>query len=207
MNQERPLQRALQKYVDEGEIAGAAAAVWREGGTEAVWAGWRDIELRLPIERDTIFRIGSMSKPITSVAALMLVDEGRIALNDPISAYAPEFAKMRVLKQPDGPLEDTEDCARPITVEDLLTHRSGLTYADFHRAPIGRAYREALGRDIDSDVAPDEWIRRLAGLPLIGQPGSAMYYGASTDLLGFLIARIEGTSLGALLQRRIFGPL
>ena len=80
---------------------------------------------------------------------------------------------------------------RPITVEDLLTHRSGLTYADFHRGPIGPAYREALGRDIDSDVAPDDWIRRLAELPLIGQPGSAMYYGASTDLLGFLIARIE----------------
>ncbi len=181
--------------------------MWRDGGMQAVCAGWRDIESRLPIERDTIFRIASMTKPITSVAALMLVDEGRIALSDPISQYAPEFANMRVLKHPAAPLEETEDCERPITVEDLLTHRSGLTYADFHRGPIGRAYREALGRDIDSDVAPDDWIRRLAELPLIGQPGSAMYYGASTDLLGFLIARIEQTSLGALLERRIFGPL
>ena len=114
---------------------------------------------------------------------------------------------MRVLRSPEGPLEETDECARPITVEDLLTHRSGLTYGDFHRGPIGRAYREALGLDLDSDVAPDEWMRRLAKLPLIGQPGSAMYYGASTDLLGFLVARIEGTSLGTLLERRIFGPL
>ena len=207
MNRESQLQQVLQKYVDNSEIAGAAAAVWRDGVMQAVCAGWRDIESRLPVERDTIFRIASMTKPITSVAALMLVDEGRIALSDPISGYAPEFARMRVLRRPDGPLEDTEECARPITVEDLLTHRSGMTYADFQRGPIARAYREALGRDIDSEVAPDDWIRRLAELPLIGQPGSAMYYGVSTDLLGFLIARIEGTSLGALLERRIFGPL
>jgi CubicO group peptidase (beta-lactamase class C family) len=207
MNRERQLQQVIQKYVDEGQIAGAAAAVWRNGARQAICAGWRDIELRLPVERDTIFRIASMTKPITSVAALMLVEEGRIALTDRISEYAPEFAKMLVLRHPDGPLDDKEECARPITVEDLLTHRSGLTYADFHRGPIGRAYRQALGRDIDSEVAPDDWVRSLAELPLIGQPGSAMYYGASTDLLGFLIGRIEGTSLGALLERRIFGPL
>ena len=92
-------------------------------------------------------------------------------------------------------------------IQDLLTHRSGLTYGDFHRGPISHAYRAALGGDIDSDVAPDEWIATLAKLPLIDQPGSAMYYGISTDLLGFLIARIEGSSLGAILERRIFGPL
>jgi CubicO group peptidase (beta-lactamase class C family) len=137
----------------------------------------------------------------------MLVDEGRIALDDPISKYAPEFSQIRVLRSPDGALGETEECARQITIEDLLTHRSGLTYGDFHRGPIARAYREALGGDIDSDVVPDDWIRRLANLPLVGQPGSAMYYGSSTDLLGFLIARIEGTSLGALLEQRIFEPL
>ncbi|MFL6415831.1 MAG: serine hydrolase domain-containing protein [Bryobacteraceae bacterium] len=140
-----------------------------------------------------------------AMAALMLVEEGRIALNDPISRYAPEFAKMRVLRRPDGPLEDSDECERPITVEDLLTHRSGLTYADFQRGPIAGAYRKALGPDIESEVAPDDWIRRLAQLPLIGQPGSGMYYGVSTEMLGFLIARIEGTSLGALLEQRIFG--
>jgi CubicO group peptidase (beta-lactamase class C family) len=207
MNRERQLQEVLQKPVDNGELAGAAAAVWRDGAIQTAFAGWRDIESQLPIERDTIFRIASMTKPITSVAALMLVDEGRIALSDPISEYAPEFSRMRVLRSPDGPLEETDDGARPITVEDLPTHRSGLTYGDFHRGPIARAYREALGGDIDSDVAPDDWIRRLAKLPLIGQPGSAMYYGRSTDLLGLLIARIEGTSLGTVLEQRIFEPL
>jgi len=207
MNRECQFQQVLQTSVDNGDLAGAAAAVWRDGAIQAACAGWRDIEAHLPIERDTIFRIASMTKPITSVAALMLVDEGRIALRDPISKYAPEFSQMRVLRSPDGPLEETDAIARPITVEDLLTHRSGLTYGSFHRGPIARAYREALGGDIDSDVVPDDWIRRLARLPLIAQPGSSMHYGASTDLLGFLIARIEKTSLGALLEQRIFGPL
>jgi CubicO group peptidase (beta-lactamase class C family) len=207
MDRERRIQKVLQGAVDGGQLAGAAAAVWRDGDIEMVCTGWRDMETQAPIERDTIFRIASMTKPITSLAALALVDEGKIALNDPISTYAPEFSQMRVLRSPDGPLQETGDSARPITVEDLLTHRSGLTYADFHRGPIGQAYREALGGEIDSYVAPNDWIRRLANLPLIGQPGSAMYYGRSTDLLGFLIARIEGSTLGAVLERRIFGPL
>jgi len=148
-----------------------------------------------------------MTKPITSVAALMLVDEGRIALTDPIARYAPEFSDMRVLRSPNGPLDETDPAERPITIKDLLTHRAGFTYADFHRGPIAQAYRDALGGDIDSDVAPDQWITRLAQLPLIGQPGSAMYYGCSTDLLGLLIARIEGTSVGEVLKQRIFYPL
>jgi CubicO group peptidase (beta-lactamase class C family) len=148
-----------------------------------------------------------MTKPITSVAVLILVDEGKITLRDPISEYAPEFSRMRVLKSPDGPLDETENSASAITFEHLLTHRSGLTYGGFHRGPIGRAYNEALGGDIDSDVVPDDWIRRLANLPLIGQPGSAMHYERSTDLLGFLIARIEGSSLGAVLEQSILGPL
>jgi CubicO group peptidase (beta-lactamase class C family) len=201
------LQRALQKPVENGELAGAVAAVWRNGVMQMIHAGWRDIELQHPMQEDTIFRIASLTKPVTSVAALMLVEEGKIALSDPISAYAPEFSKMRVLRSPDGPLEDTDESLRPITVRDLLTHTAGFTYGGFHRGPIARAYSEALGGDIDSNVAPNEWIRRLAALPLIGQPGSAMYYGKSTDLLGFLIARIEGQSLGVLLERRIFGPL
>jgi CubicO group peptidase (beta-lactamase class C family) len=161
----------------------------------------------LAVERDTIFRIASMTKPITSVAALMLVDEGRIALNDPIVRYAPEFSQMRVLRSPDGTLDETDPAERRITFEDLLTHRAGLTYAGFHRGPISQAYRDALGLDIDSDVAPNDWIARLAQLPLIGQPGAMMSYGCATDLLGFLIARIEGEPLGVVLKRRIFDPL
>jgi CubicO group peptidase (beta-lactamase class C family) len=207
MTTQNRIQAAIQKLVDEGELAGAATLVWKEGVSQTTCTGWREVEARLPIMRDTIFRIASMTKPITSVAALILVDEGRIALSDPIATYAPEFSHMRVLRSPDGPLSETEPAERLITFEDLLTHRAGFTYADFHRGPIGLAYREALGGDIDSDVAPDDWIARLAKLPLIAQPGSAMYYGCSTDLLGFLVARIEGMPLGAVLKRRIFDPL
>jgi CubicO group peptidase (beta-lactamase class C family) len=114
---------------------------------------------------------------------------------------------MRVLRSPRGPLDETDPAERLITFEDLLTHRAGLTYGDFHRGPILQAYREALGGDIDSDVAPDDWITKLCQLPLIHQPGTMMSYGRATDLLGLLIARVEGEPLGAVLKRRIFDPL
>jgi CubicO group peptidase (beta-lactamase class C family) len=207
MNRGIKIAAALQNVVNSGQLAGAATLVWRDGEAETACVGWRDVEAKLPVERDTIFRIASMTKPITSVAVLILVEEGRIALTDPIARYAPEFSHMRVLRSLNGPLHETDPAERLITFEDLLTHRAGFTYGDFHRGPIAQAYRDALGLDIDSDVAPDEWIARLAHLPLIGQPGSAMYYGHSTDLLGLLMARIEGVPLGELLKRRIFDPL
>lgn len=203
-----PIATAIQAYVDAGELAGAATLVWRDGKVvRAGCAGWRDVDAKLPVERDTIFRIASMSKPITSAVALMLFEEGRLALHDPISRWAPEFENMRVLRAPDGPLGDTDPAGRPITFEDLLTHRSGLTYGDFHSGPIAHAYAEALGGDIDSTVAPDDWISRLAGLPLIDQPGASFHYSHATDLLGLLIARIEDAPLGEVLARRLFAPL
>jgi CubicO group peptidase (beta-lactamase class C family) len=192
--------------VDSGQLAGAATLVWKNTAQTTCY-GWRDVERKLPIECDTIFRIASMAKPITSVAALMLVDEGRIALDDPIARYAPEFSRMRVLRSLGGPLDETDPAERLITFEDLLTHREGLTYGDFHRGPISQAYREALGGDIDSDVAPDDWISRISQLPLIHQPGTIMSYGRATDLLGLLISRIEGEPLHSVLQRRIFDRL
>ena len=211
MKRKSEIEAALQKVVDSGELAGAATLVWRASSkceeAQTACVGWRDVEANLPVERDTIFRLASMTKPIASVAALMLVDEGRIALTDSITRYAPEFSYMRVLRSPDGPLAETDPAERQITFEDLLTHRAGFTYADFHRGPIAQVYRDALGGDVDSDVAPDEWIARLAQLPLVDQPGSAMYYGKSTDLLGLLIGRIEGAPLGEVLKRRIFDPL
>lgn len=207
MKREERIEKVVQKSVDDGQVAGAAVLARRGGETQFAASGWRDIEASLAMKRNTIFRIASMTKPITSVAALMLVDEGRIALDEPIARVAPEFAKMRVLRRPDGPLNETVEAERQITFDDLLTHRSGLTYGDPHRSPLSAAYRERLGGDFDSDVEPGEWIRRLAELPLVGQPGSAMYYGNSTDLLGLLIARIEGARLSEVLRRRIFEPL
>ena len=198
---------AIQKIVDSGELAGAVSLMWKSGAAQTTCFGWRDIERKLPVEPDTIFRIASMTKPITSAAALTMVDEGRIALNDPITRYAPEFSKMRVLRSPNGPLDETDPAERAITFEDLLTHRAGLTYAGFHRGPIGQALRDAVLGDIDSTLTPDEWIRNLSQFPLIHQPGSLMSYGHATDLLGFLLARIDEVPLHAVLKRRIFDPL
>src|SRR5690606_17551737 len=147
------------------------------------------------------------TKPVTTVAALSMFDEGRFALDDPIHEYAPELARLRVLRDPVGPLDECDDAPRAITFRDLLTHRSGLSYADFHDGPIGRAYADALGPQIDNPLTPDEWIARLATLPLIDQPGAGFHYGHSTDLLGFLLARIEGTPLSTVLEQRVFGPL
>jgi CubicO group peptidase (beta-lactamase class C family) len=209
MNGEDPIATAIGAIVDAGALAGAATLVWRDGEVvQTAGVGWRDVEAGLPIGRDTLFRIASMTKPITSTAAFMLFEEGRFALDDPIDRWAPEFSRMRVLRSPSGPLDQTDPAGRPITFEDLLTHRSGLTYGSFHApCPIARAYDEALGGDIDSELAPDDWIAALAALPLIDQPGAAFHYGHSTDLLGLLIARIEDAPLGEVLERRIFGPL
>ena len=199
---------AIDALVQAGELAGAVALAWRDGRFAGeVVSGWRDLEGGLPMARDTIFRVASLTKPVTSVAALMLYDEGRFALEDPISDWAPEFGDMRVLRSLDGPLDDAEPVERAITFGDLLTHRSGLTYGAFHTGPIGTAYRAALGADIDSDRTPDQWLASLAALPLIDQPGRGFHYGVSTDLLGLLIARMDDAPLDAVLQRRIFSRL
>jgi CubicO group peptidase (beta-lactamase class C family) len=202
------IEAALRGYVDAGTLAGAATLVWRAGrDVQTAIVGRRDLVTNLPVERGTIFRIASMSKPLTTVAALTLYDEGRFALDEPITRLAPELARLRVLQDPNGPLEQTDAAERPITFGDLLTHRSGLTYGDLHRGPISRACAHALGGAMDNALGPDEWIARLATLPLIDQPGAGFHYGLSTDLLGFLIARLEDAPLSDVLARRIFRPL
>ena len=201
-------EKPIADVVNAGELAGAAALVWRNGMLqETVAVGCRDLVSRLPVERDTIFRLASMTKPVTTVAALSMLDEGRFALDDPITGCAPEFSRLRVLRDSEGPLDQSEAAGRPMTFRDLLTHRSGLTYGDFHRGPIGRAYADVLGPTIDNPLSVDEWIARLATLPLIDQPGASFHYSHSTDLLGFLIARLDGAPLSAVLERRVFVPL
>src|SRR5262245_32387506 len=197
MTDGKAIETALRAYVDEGTLAGAATLVWRRGHlVHAGAVGRRHLVTDQPVERDTLFRIASMTKPVTTAAALTLFDEGRFALDEPIVGHAPELAHMRVLRHPDGPLDQTDAAARPVTFGDLLTHRSGLTYGEFHRGPIARAYADALGSEIDNDLDPDDWIARLATLPLIDQPGECFHYGVSDDLLGFLVARLEGARLG-----------
>jgi CubicO group peptidase (beta-lactamase class C family) len=203
-----PIAAMLGRTVDAGDLAGAATLVWRGGRVvQTAAVGRRDMAADLPVERDTLFRIASMSKPITSMVALTLLEEGRFSLDEPITRVAPEFANMRVLRSTAGPLDDTDPAGRPITFDDLLTHRSGIAYGDFHQGPLGQAFAEALGGDIDSTVAPDDWIAGLARLPLIDQPGANFHYGHNTDLLGLLIARMEGAPLQAVMTRRLFEPL
>jgi CubicO group peptidase (beta-lactamase class C family) len=201
------LEAAIGRYVERGELAGAAMLVWRNGEAQVTCVGRRDLDRSLPVERDTIFRIASMTKPVTSVLALMLCEAGRFGLDEPIARWASEFAKMQVLRAPNGPLDATEPASRAITFRDLLSHRAGLTYGDFHSGPIAAAYAKALGGDIDSEVTPSDWITSLAALPLIDQPGHEFHYGKSTDLLGLLIERIEDAPLAQIMQRRIFEPL
>ena len=211
--QDTSIQRArvrdlLAPYVELDQLAGAAALIWRDGRViDIATVGKRDLVSGLPVERDTIFRVASLSKAVTTVAALTMLDERRFELDEPITRCAPELARMRVLRNPEGPLDQTDEAVRAITFRDLPTHRAGLTYGEFHRGPIGAASLQMLGPQIENALSPDEWIGRLATLPLIDQPGAGFHYSVSTDLLGFLIARLDGVSLGQVLQRRVFAPL
>ena len=199
---------ALEAFVDRGELAGMVTLTSRGGDiVQSDAIGWSDIETRTPMRPDTLFRIASMSKPITSVAALMLLEEGRIALDDPITTWIPELADLQVLRDPAGPLHDTAPAVRAITIEDLLTHRSGIAYAPFSEGPLKQAYEEALGDPGMNRSTPDEWLAALGALPLAYQPGERFHYGHSSDVLGFLIGRVEDKPFRQVLRDRIFAPL
>jgi CubicO group peptidase (beta-lactamase class C family) len=199
---------ALQAFVDRGELAGIVTLTSHRGEiVQAETIGLSDIETQTPMRPDTLFRIASMTKPITSVAALMLVEEGRIALDDPIACWVPELSSPRVLRDATGALGDTVPAERAITIEDLLTHRSGIAYAFFSDGPLGPAYAETLGDPAMNRLTPDEWLAALGTLPLAYQPGERFHYGHSSDVLGFLIGRVEGKPLRQVLQERIFAPL
>tara|TARA_B110001454_G_scaffold213088_1_gene230729 strand:+ start:1678 stop:2886 length:1209 start_codon:yes stop_codon:yes gene_type:complete len=197
----------LSNFVDQGTLSGIVTLTWRAGevvGSNAL--GMADIGHGRPMTADTIFQIASMTKPITSVAAMMLVEEGALRLDDPIAQWVPELANPNVLRDPNGDIADCVQAHRHITIEDLLTHRSGLGYSFFTGGPISKAYAE-LGNPLWNAGDPDIWLAGLGGLPLVYQPGERMFYGVSTDVLGFLIARVEGKPFRQVLQDRIFGPL
>ena len=202
------IQAPARNAVATGELPGALTLVWRKGRmAEVQTVGLRDIERRLPMEWGTIFGVASMSKPVTVAAALTLVERGRIRLGDPITKWAPEFADMRVLRRPDGPLDDTYPAPRAITIEDLMTHRSGLSYSFLAPGPLGAALMQTIGMGIESPLTPDEWMKTLAALPLAYPPGERFNYGHSIDVLGFILGRAAGTSLRRVMHEQIFGPL
>jgi CubicO group peptidase (beta-lactamase class C family) len=205
---EQAVKRVACAAVDSGDIPGVVAQVWREGETCCdVAAGMRDRERQLPMDHSTLFGIASMTKPVTVALALRLVDEGKLRLDSPITRWMPEFAQMRVLRRPDGPLEDTVPAERAITVEDLMTHRAGLAFGFLTPPPLGAALLARVGMGIDSDLTPDAWLQRLSELPLVFQPGERFNYGHSIDVLGFLAARVLGRDLASAMHEKLFAPL
>lgn len=198
----------LQRFVERGELAGIVTLVSQHGEIiNADALGWSSMEDRVPMRHDTLFRIASMTKPITSVAALMLIEEGKLALDAPVTRWVPELGRRRVLKNPAGPLDDTVPAQREITIEDLMTHRSGISYGFLCDGPIKAAYAEALDDPAMNHLTPDEWLTGLGTLPLVCQPGERFQYGQSSDVLGFLIGRVEGKPFREVLRERIFAPL
>jgi CubicO group peptidase (beta-lactamase class C family) len=194
--------------VASGDIPGVVCLVWRRGELLQIEAvGLRNIEARLPVERNTIFRIASMSKPVTTAAAMILMERGVWRLEDPITKWAPEFAAMQVLRRPEGPLQDTYAAPRSITIEDLMTHRSGLAYSFTARGPLAQAMKEKFGFEFDSARTPDEWMKILAAFPLSYAPGERFNYSHSTDLLGVIVGRAMGMSTRAAMRELLFDPL
>ena len=196
-------QAAIREACDTGLLAGAVTVVWRRGEVlQTGEIGYRDVDAGLPMQRDTLFRIASMTKPVTVAAAMSLVDEGKLGLREPITRWLPEFAEMRVLGDLGGPLERTHPAQRAILVEDLLTHTSGLAYGFSVDGPISRAYvRLPFGQ------GPDAWLAALADLPLVHQPGERLTYSHAIDVIGVLLARIEGKPFHQVLDERILAPL
>ena len=192
--------------VQRGEAGEVVALLSRDGETQVETAGGA--------EPDTIFRIASMSKPVVAVAALILVEECALRLDDPVDGYLPELASRRVLTRVDGPLDDTVPAERPITLRDLLTFQLGIGFGQGMLGPPGSVpimdALDALRGGMPQPAAvvePDEWMRQVGALPLACQPGTRWLYNLGSDILGVLIARVTGQPLGDFLQERIFQPL
>ncbi len=193
---------AMQAYVDDGRLAGVMTMVARRGHV-VHWdtVGMRDVAAADPLEPDDIFRIYSMTKPLTSVAVMILVEEGAIALDDPVSKFIPAFADVTVLSD-DG---ERVEPARPMTVENLLTHTSGLTYGFFGDSPVDRIYNES--GFFNQAEGLEDFAQRVAALPLLASPGDRWNYSVSTDILGRVVEVASGQPFDAFLRARILDPL
>jgi CubicO group peptidase (beta-lactamase class C family) len=203
------LDRHFARYVDDGRLPGWLIAVSRQGRVAHVSAyGARDVDAGLPVESDTLWRIYSMSKPVTSVAAMILYEEGGFELTDPISRYLPEFADVRVFAGGSDIRPVTVPATEPIRVWHLLTHTAGLTYGFLRVHPVDAMYRAAgfewsSPRELDLAGCCQAW----AGLPLLFQPGTEWNYSVATDVLGRLVEVVSGQGLDEFMADRIFGPL
>ncbi len=203
-------QSLLQEHVEAKKIAGAVAIVaQRDRIVFHSETGWQDVAEKKPMTRRTLFRLASMTKPITSVAVMMLVEDGSLKLTDPLEKFVPQFAEARVTFPATDRTNDPQPLARPITIHDLLTHTSGLTYAFFGQQPHASQYRKAGICEglVESSLTLAENTRRLAEMPLVGQPGSQWQYGLSTDVLGRVVEVVSGQPFDEFIEQKILKPL
>ena len=198
----------MRRWVDSGRLPGLLVAIVR--ADRLAWFeafGRRDVEAGRPVEPDTIYRIYSMTKPITTVAALMLYEDGRFQLDDPVAKFIPAFAETRVFESGDAESFTTVPLARPITVHDLMVHTSGLTYGFQHEHAVDALYRNH-GVEFNANLGPlADLAEAAAAQPLVFQPGTRWNYSVSTDVLGRLVEIWSGVALDAFFDERIFGPL
>jgi len=198
----------LETHVAAGSIPGAVALLARGDRTEAAAVGSAAFG-GAPMASDSIFRLASITKPITAAAVMMLVEDGRIALDDPVARWLPELAQPSVVRTPDSPVGDVVPAARPITVLDLLTSTAGFGFPSDFTLPVVQSLFSVQkdGREVASFPPPDEWVAALARIPLLYQPGEAWLYDTCSTVQGVLIARVAGQPLPDFLAERVFGPL
>jgi CubicO group peptidase (beta-lactamase class C family) len=204
------LRDILETYVSDGSVPGAVALVARGDRVEVQAVGSVDVEGTRAMARDSIFRIASITKPITAAAVMMLVEDGRIALDDPVGRWLPELASPSVVRTPAGPVDVVVPAARAITVVDLLTSRAGYGFpSDFSLPAVALLHEEVQkhGREPQLVAPPDEWMAALSRVPLLHQPGDAWLYNTCSDIQGVLVARVSGRSFPEFLSERLFEPL
>ena len=198
---------ALQKLIDEERIAGGIVVVARQGKVaQFETCGLMDIETGKPMKRDTIFRFYSMSKPITSVAAMILYEQGKIRLDDPMSKYIPQFTAQKVVTDPDDEQITVVPAEREMTVRDLMRHTSGLTYGIFGNTSIDKLYRSSVQLG-GARTTLEDMTKNVAKIPLLYQPGTKWHYSVSTDVLGRVVEVASGQSLDTFFAEHIFKPL
>ncbi len=198
-------------HVERGQVPGLVTLVSRRDEVHVDAIGTMAVGGAAPMRRDTIFRIASVTKPVTAVAAMILVEEARLRLDDPVDHWLPELADRKVLKRLDGPVDDTVPASRPITLRDLLTFRLGYGAVMVFpsRYPIQKAMEEAgvAPGPVLPSLPADELMKRYGGLPLLHQPGERWTYNSGSDILGVLIERVTGQTLGTFFRERVFAPL
>ncbi len=198
----------LGEHVRNGSLPGAVGLVTGGGRTEVAAVGSASVG-GAAMARDSIFRIASITKPITAASLMMLVDDGRIALGDPVGEWLPELDKPSVVRTPASNVDDVVPATRPITVLDLLTSRAGYGFAsDFTLPAVQQLFTvQKDGREVQSFPAADVWMAELSRIPLLYQPGEAWLYDTCSTVQGVLIARVSGQSLPEFMAERVFGPL